>query len=146
VKHISSYLQNSRLKQQNSVDWLHSLWLRAAPESLQQVCKPVRYTDNCLTLSVDSPIWLSRLRQQHKTLLRQLRRSREFSSLREIRLQVDPRQVKPKRRKRTANPRSIPANSAELLRSTADHVGNPELGQALIRLANTAARLRKPDQ
>ena len=140
MKHFSSYLSQSGLKRQTSNDWLTGVWLRSAPPALQQICRPRIYHENCLTLQVDSSIWLSRVRQQQKSLIRHLRRSPEFASLGKIKLEVSPRQV-------TLNPtrpdhqrRKLSGNSKKLLLSSATHLSDPELRLSLERLVKTASR------
>ena len=139
MKHISSFLSKSGLKRQNSNDWLASVWQSKAPVALQQTCRPVTYHDYCLTLQVDSSIWLSRVRQQQKSLIRHLRRTREFSSLRKIKLEVSPRQVVKNKRMPKHLHQKISHSNKELLLDSAAHLSDPELRLSLERLAKTAS-------
>ncbi|MGB5225483.1 MAG: DUF721 domain-containing protein [Arenicellales bacterium] len=140
MKHISSYLSQSGLKRHVSNDWLVSLWQRTAPTALQQICRPKQYHENCLTLQVDSSIWLSRVRQQQKSLIRHLRRSREFSGLGKIKLEVSPRQMTTRHKRSNHHHRKLSGSNKKLLLDSAAHLSDPELRRSLERLAKTASR------
>lgn len=140
MKHISSYISQSGLKRQVSSDWLTGLWNRTAPSALQKVCHPSKYHENCLTLQVESSIWLSRIRQQQKSLIRHLRRSREFASLGKIKLEVSPRQMATPQKKPNHFHQKLSDSNKKLLLSSASHLSDPELSQSLVRLAKTASR------
>ena len=140
MKHISSFLSQSGLERNHSNDWLLSLWQRTAPTALQQICRPVTYHDNCLRLQVESSIWLSRVRQQQKSLIRHLRHTREFSSLGKIKLEVSPRQVLNNQKSPNQHHRKLSCNNKELLLDTAAHLSDPELKLSLERLAKTASK------
>ena len=139
MKHISSYLSQSGLKRQVSSDWLTGLWHRTAPSAIQKVCRPSKYHDNCLTIQVESSIWLSRIRQQQKSLIRHLRRSREFASLGKIKLQVSPRQMATRQKSSNHHHRKLSGSNKKLLLNTAAHLSDPGLSRSLERLAKTAS-------
>ncbi|MFW2437827.1 MAG: DciA family protein [Arenicellales bacterium] len=140
MKHISSYISQSSLKRQPSSDWLTGLWYRTAPPALQKICHPVKYHDDCLTLQVKSSIWLSRIRQQQKSLIRHLRRSREFASLGKIKLEVLPGQVTTPQKQANHFHQKLSDSNKKLLLSSANHLSDPELSQSLVRLAKTASK------
>jgi len=140
MKHISSYLSQSGLKRQASSDWLTGLWRRTSPPALQDICHPRKYHENCLTLQVESSIWLSRIRQQQKSLIRHLRRSREFANLVKIKLEVSPRQMLTPKKKANHFHQKLSDSNKKLLLSSASHLSDPELSQSLVRLAKTASR------
>lgn len=140
MKHISSYLSQSGLKRHLSNDWLVGLWQRSAPTALQQICRPKQYHDNCLTLQVNSSIWLSRIRQQQKSLIRHLRRSREFSGLGKIKLEVSPRRMATRHKRSNHHHRKLSGSNKKLLLDSAAHLSDPELRRSLERLAKTASR------
>jgi hypothetical protein len=139
MKHISSFLSQSGLKRHSSNDWLISVWQRTAPTTLQQTCRPLTYHDNCLTLQVESSIWLSRVRQQQKSLIRHLRHSPEFSSLGKIKLEVSPRQIAISQKGAKHHHRKLSSSNKELLLDSAAHLSDPELRLSLERLAKTAS-------
>ena len=139
MKHISSYLTKSGLQRRPSTDWLTASWLRAAPPTLQQVCRPTLYHENSLTLQVESSVWLSRLRQQQKSLIRHLRHTREFAALGKIKLEVSPRQLKPRQRKSGHHHQKLSARSKKNLLNSAAHLSDPELRHSLERLVRTAS-------
>jgi hypothetical protein len=140
MKHISSFLSQSGLERNHSNDWLLTLWQRTAPTALKQICRPVTYHDNCLCLRVESSIWMSRVRQQQKSLIRHLRHTREFSSLGKIKLEVSPRQVPHSQKTLDHHHRKLSCSSKELLLDTAAHLTDPELRLSLERLAKTASK------
>lgn len=140
MKHISSFLSQSGLKRQVSNDWLVTLWQRAAPTAIQQICRPRQYFDNCLILQVDSSIWMSRIRQQQKSLIRHLRNTREFSCLSKIKLEVSPRQLPTRQKRPTHQRRKLSDSNKKLLLNTAAHLSDPELRLSLERLAKTASK------
>ncbi len=140
MKHISSYISQSGLKRQASSDWLTALWHRTAPAALQQTCHPRKYEKNCLILQVESSIWLSRIRQQQKSLIRHLRHSHDFAGLENIKLEVSPRQITVIKHKPSHHHQKLSSNNRKLLLSSASHLSDPELSQSLIRLAETASK------
>jgi len=140
MKHISSYISQSGLQRQASSDWLTGLWHRTAPPALQKICHPGKYHDNCLTLQVESSIWLSRIRQQQKSLIRHLHRSREFAGLEKIKLEVSPRQVAIPQKQPNHFHQKLSDSNKKLLLSSASHLLDPELSQSLVRLAETASK------
>jgi hypothetical protein len=139
MKHISSFLAHSGLRQDNPNDWLNSLWQRSAPTALRQMCHPVTYHDNCLTLQVESSIWLSRVRQQQKSLIRHLRSTQEFSSLGKIKLEVLPRQITNSQKAANHHHRKLSSSNKKHLLASAAHLSDPELRQSLERLVKTAS-------
>jgi len=140
MKHISSYISQSGLKRQVSSDWLTGLWRRTAPTALQEICHPKKYHNNCLTLQVESSIWLSRIRQQQKSLIRHLRRSREFAGLGKIKLEVSPRRMAAIQKKPNYFHQKLSDSNKKLLISSANHLSDPELSSSLVRLAETASK------
>ncbi len=141
MKHISSYISQSSLKRQTSNDWLISLWQRSAPPALQQICRPKMYHENCLTLQVDSSVWLSRVRQQQKSLLRLLRLSREFAGISKLKLEVSPRKTTNGQKISKHYHRKLSGSNKKILLSSAEHISDPELSRSLQRLAETASKL-----
>jgi hypothetical protein len=140
MKHISSFISQSSLKSQTSNDWLVSTWQRSAPPALQQICHPKKYHENCLTLQVDSSVWLSRVRQQQKSLIRLLRLSREFAGIRKIKLEVSPRKTTNSQNTSKHYHRKLSGSNKKNLLSTAEHISDPELRLSLQRLAETASK------
>jgi len=140
MKHISSYLSQSGLKRHVSNDWLIDLWRRTAPIALQEICLPKKYHNNCLILQVESSIWLSRIRQQQKSLIRHLRHNREFAGLGKIKLEVSPRRMATIEEKPNHFHQKLSDSNKKLLLSSANHLSDPELGQSLSRLAETASK------
>jgi hypothetical protein len=140
MKHVSSYLTESGLKKQSTSDWLQSLWSRCAPQALQQTCRAKVFHNHCLTLQVESSIWLSRLRHQQKSLIRQLRQNREFSSLEKIKFEVSPRQETSTVPRPGCIREKLSDENKKMLLSSASDLSDPDLQDSLRRLAETASR------
>lgn len=138
MKHVSSLLRRSSLDRHAPIDLLQQLWVRAAPDYLQQVCNVRQYHDNCLVLQTHSPIWVSRIRQQESSLIRLLRQTREFTGLNRIKLEVVPRQVTARRKRRKPLRTGLSDQARSSLYATASRVSDPELRRALERLADSS--------
>jgi hypothetical protein len=135
MKHVSSILRRSGLDRHAPIDLLQQLWSRAAPEYLLQICSVRQFHDNRLVLQVSSPIWVSRIRQQESSLIRHLRQTREFAGLTTIKLEVVPRQVSVKRKRRKPQRPGLSKQARSCLSTAASQVSDPELREALQRLA-----------
>jgi hypothetical protein len=138
MKHVSSLLRRSSLDRHAPIDLLQQLWARAAPDYLQQVCSVRQYHDNCLILQTHSPIWVSRIRQQESSLIRMLRQTREFTGLNRIKLEVVPRQIAAPRKRRKSRRSALSGQARSSLYAAASQVSDPELRQALERLADSS--------
>ena len=136
MKHITALLRETGLRRQSTIDWLQQLWLRAAPEHLRSVCVPLRIDGTTLVLCVDTSVWLGRVRQQQQSLIRQLRKTREFSGLQSLRLELRPREIAaPVRRQRKPVRPALTQAQRKLFLATADQVSDTALAEALRRLA-----------
>lgn len=113
----------------------HNLDTRLAailgPE-LSSHCRIQNLREGCLQLQTDAPSWAARLRFELPRLLEQLRTIPALQQLRDIRIRVVPPEA----------PRAVPARRAKLSRTAAsilehaaDAVTDPELRDALRRLA-----------
>ena len=138
MKHVSSLLRHSGLDRHAPIDLLQQLWSRAAPDYLQQVCSVRQFHDNCLVLQVHSPIWVSRIRQQESSLIRHLRQTREFADLTAFKLEVVPRQLTVKRKRRKSRRPGLSKAARSCLNTAASQVSDPELRIALQRLAKSS--------
>ena len=135
MKHVSSLLRGSGLNRHEPIDLLQQIWSRAAPDYLQQVCSVRQYHDGHLVLQVHSQIWVSRIRQQERTLIRQLRQTRDFAGLNTIKLEVVPRQTSVRHRRRRPQRPPLSDQARSSLKASASSVSDPELRQVLLRLA-----------
>lgn len=99
--------------------------------------EPTNFEGGRLTITVRSPAWASRLRQQEAGLVRILRVDPVFRGLRDIKVRVQP--TDPVMKLTPAplrGPSRIPSQAARLVRSVADTVTDPQLRAALERLAD----------
>jgi hypothetical protein len=97
------------------------------------------YREGLLILACDSAAWATELRYQIPTLMQQLKRDKQFSDLKKIEQYVEPRQIKPPHQK-VGGPQKISNEAADSLRAAAKDQAHPGLKQALLNLANHAAR------
>lgn len=107
------------------------------PADLSAHCRVQNLRNGSLFLQADGPVWANRLRYQLPALQQQLTRLVKQEPLRDIRVAVVPAQAAPHPLKRRA---TISSESAQLLQETANSTADPQLREALQRLANHAKR------
>jgi len=120
-----------RAKQLNVLN----LWLQhRLPEGIRQHARIVNLTGDTLVLAADNAVWASRLRCLVPDLLHPLRDECGASDLRQVRVRVAIPQTstEPGRLPRLA----ISGNSANHLRTLANHTDDPELKSVLLRLSS----------
>ena len=140
AKKLASYLTDAALRRLGIAldrDQQHALeqaWLASADQPLAAHVRPLRYTDGCLILQAESPVWASKLRHQPQRLISALRRHAIFHELIGLQVRVVPieQAVVPSRHKRPA-PKLSPHTKA-LLDSVAEHTTDDALRDALRRL------------
>lgn len=91
-------------------------------------------TEDTLVLQIDSPAWATRLRYAEPDLLRLVNRMEGASNIRRVRVRVGMTD-EPRRRAPRPAP-ALSADTAALLRATAEHVDDARLRRALLRLAS----------
>ncbi len=90
-----------------------------------------------LTIVVDSPAWSTRLRFQSASLIRQINKKyKEFQGVNHIEIKIYPARVQ--RRAPPPVPRLISPSAAKGITQMANSLDNPNLKQALLRLASRA--------
>lgn len=90
-----------------------------------------------LTIVVDSPAWSTRLRFQSTGLIRQINKKyKEFQGVSRIDIKIYPARVQ--RRTPPPVPRLISPGAAKSITQMANSLDNPNLKQALLRLASRA--------
>ena len=110
--------------------------------SLAPHCRIGRFAPPQLTIVVDSPAWSTRLRFQSAGLIRQLHKKyKEFQGVSDIEVKIYPARLQ--RRERPAAPRQISPAAAEDITQMANSLDNPNLKQALLRLASRANKPNK---
>ena len=95
-------------------------------------CHVASWREGNLLLIVTDGHWATRLRYQHKRLLRQLMAFDEFANLTRIQFKVQPPTVHPGTAGHTLD---LSTNAAETIQATADGIRDPALRTALERLA-----------
>ena len=140
AKKLASYLTDSVLRRLgvtldlDQQQALEQAWTAAAGQPLAKHVRPLRYTDGCLILQAESPVWASKLRHQPQRLISALRRHAIFHELIGLQVRVVPiaQAAVPARHKRSA-PKLSPQTKA-LLDSVAEHTTDGALRDALRRL------------
>ncbi|HKQ30025.1 MAG TPA: DciA family protein, partial [Burkholderiales bacterium] len=89
--------------------------------------EPTSFEGGRLTVTVRSPAWASRLRQQEAGLVRSLRADPAFRVLRDIRVRIEPTDpiVKPAPAP-ARGPSRLSSQAARLVRSVAETVSDPQ--------------------
>lgn len=104
------------------------------PAECSAHCRATGLADGTLHLVADSPAWRARLHLYSSRIIKHFRRLGKFSVER-VKVRVGPGPA-PAPAARTPGPeRTLPPASARALRALADATGDPELQQALRRLA-----------
>jgi len=105
--------------------------------SLAPHCRIGGFAPPRLTIVVDSPAWSTRLRFQSPGLVRQLsNKYKEFQGVSNIEVKIYPARLK--RRTPPTVPRQISPAAADGITRMANSIDNPNLKQALLRLASRA--------
>jgi len=103
-------------------------------QPLTDHCQIARFEGDLLVLNVDSPVWASRLRYYIPTLLSQLKQNIPYlQGLKTIKITTTPPLPQP-----AAAPvkqRQISESAADDIQAMADTIADPELREALRRLA-----------
>ncbi len=140
AKKLASYLTDAVLRRlgipldREQQQALEQAWTTAAGQPLAGHVRPLRYTDGCLILQAESPVWASKLRHQPQRLISALRRHAIFHELIGLQVRVVPieQAAAPARHTRSA-PKLSPQTKA-LLDSVAEHTTDDALRDALRRL------------
>jgi hypothetical protein len=116
---------------------LRARWFELVGEPMAGHSEPTLYEGGTLTVTVGSPAWASRLRQQEPGLVRALKGDPLFRGLRQLRVRIQPTDPVVKASPlRTQAPSRISGKAARMVRSVAETVSDPELRAALERLGN----------
>jgi hypothetical protein len=139
---ISGYLRDSHRYEQlvthgRLLERLTRLVREALPSPCDQHCRVASIKQNTLVLSADTPAWSARLRFHMPQVMRILqdRHGMAFHSTRI--LVASPRASTPEIPKPRA---ALSEKSADLLRTAANSVSDPELRAALLRLSRRGHR------
>jgi hypothetical protein len=103
-------------------------------QPLTNHCQIARFEGDLLVLNADSPVWASRLRYYIPTLLTQLKQNiPDLQGLKTIKITTTPPLPRP-----VAAPvkqRQISETAADDIQAMADTIADPDLREALLRLA-----------
>lgn len=128
----------------DGVGTLRARWHALVGEPMAGHSEPTLYEGGMLTVTVRSPAWASRLRQQEAGLVHVLRADPRFRGLRELRVRIQPTDpvLKPVTLQAQAPSRISPA-AARMVRGVAATVVDDDLRAALERLAGVSDSNKK---
>jgi hypothetical protein len=109
----------------------------AIPEALRAHCKQASLRDGLLSLSVDSPVWVSRLKFLTPQLIEDLRKT--DLAINDCHVRASPEASLARAEGREAATFSPPAAADHLLQA-ADAIADPELATSLRRLADSLSK------
>jgi hypothetical protein len=136
IKALSSEILRRFGGHLDGVGTLRARWHALVGEPMAGHSEPTLYEGGRLTVTVRSPAWASRLRQQEPGLMRTLRADASFRGVRELRIRIQPTDpiVKPTPVP-TSSPSRISPAAARMVKSVAATVSDVDLRAALERLA-----------
>jgi|GEM_PF-570966 len=148
ARHVRGFLRNSTataslLDEIKRQDNLLEQVRRAIPAAIRSHCKQASIQNARLTLLVDSPAWVARLKLHSPQLLDALANTREHCTACECRVRVMPEQPAIAN-KNLAQGAPFSPNAARHLLQAAECVTSPELAESLKRLASNFAAHTPP--
>lgn len=114
---------------------LQRLFSQAAGAELAQQCQVTGIIGDALVLQATNAMWATRLRFNAPQLLQALRAYPEFAALKQLQCHINPTTPPPQRR--PAAPQALSSASSKALAEAAAQISDPQLKQALLRLART---------
>ncbi len=102
------------------------------PQPLHEHCQVANINNRVITISTDNAVWATQLRYQHQTITKALQASPNFKQIEFVKIRLSP----PKTQK--VKPCRTPLMSAtvsDTINASANSVTNPQLKEALLRLA-----------
>ncbi|VAW99151.1 hypothetical protein MNBD_GAMMA22-1446 [hydrothermal vent metagenome] len=139
-KKIRKYLSNSSNEFENlitralEISHLNAKLHSILDKSFKNHCDIANFRDATLIILTDSPAWLTRLRYQIPSLLKQLQQLPDFKGISQIKLRIQPKYVERKKRQLRREP--ISNLAASCLTTLADSVQDSELKTVLQQLAS----------
>ena len=140
AKKLASYLTDSVLQRlgitldRAQQQALEQAWTAASGQPLAGHVRPLRYTDGCLILQAESPVWASKLRHQPQRLISALRRHAIFHELTGVQVRVVPIEQDAAAPRQQRSVRKLSPQTKALLDSVAEHTPDEGLRDALRRL------------
>lgn len=116
-----------RLEDARAQSLLREQLIARLSPSIRPHCLAARLDGDTLVVLADSAVWATRLRYELPRIMGEI-------DARKFRIRVAPAESTPPRKRRA--PRKLPAEAAEILEQTAQGQVDPELAEALRRLAS----------
>lgn len=132
MKSISNLLQPKLIKKARDLDKLGHLIRSCLPNNCKEHVKIAGIKENYLILIVDSPVWSSRIRLYSNNILEMLK-EHNLTEVQQIRIRLS--QAEPLKPEKVYEKRHLDEYSSKLIEQTADSIDDPELKQALHKLA-----------
>ncbi|MDH5472022.1 MAG: DUF721 domain-containing protein [Gammaproteobacteria bacterium] len=137
MKSISNLINPQLLGKASQLNKLTRLVRSSLPSECRNHVSVADIRDQQLILITDSPVWSSRLRLYQNSILEMLKNHANIQLN-----QVHIKQTQPKHiaQAPALNNRYLSSSSAKLLKQTADSIDDPDLHQALSKLAGKIAK------
>ena len=132
MKSISKLLQSQLVNQARKLDKLEHLLHACLPDNCRQHVRIAGIKNSDLVLMVDSPVWSSRIRLYSNHIL-DMFKQQNLAEVQHIRIRLS--QAEPAQPEPVFEKRQLDADSSRLIEQTADSIDDPELKQALHKLA-----------
>lgn len=132
MKSISNLLQSKLVTKAKELDKLRQIVHACLPDNCKLHVKAAGIKDNSLILTVDSPVWSSRIRLYSNNIL-ELLGQHNIAKIQSIRIRLD--QAEPGRPEQKYEKRHLDHSSSKLIEQTAASIDDPDLKQALLKLA-----------
>ena len=132
MKSISNLLHSNLVKKARDLNKLGHLVHSCLPDNCRPHVQIAGIKDNCLVLIVDSPVWSSRIRLFSNNIM-DILKQHKLTEVQQIRIRLS--QVEPVKPEKVYEKRHLDERSSKLIEQTADSIEDPELKQALHKLA-----------
>lgn len=137
MKSITNLLNPRLLGKASQLDGITKLVRSCLPVECQNHVSVADIRDKQLVLVTDSPVWSSRLRLYQNSILEMLE---SHANLQLSQIRIKQTYPQPIVETPVSRPRYLAENSAILIKQTADSVDDPELREALSKLAKKTAK------
>jgi len=135
MQSINHFLNSRITEKEQLLEKLNQTILPLLPENCRPHISTSNYSDQVLTIIVDSPVWAARLRTQHKNISSALMDQLDLQ-VKAVKIKFQqPVITKPKAKKPCP---TLSLEAAKLIRQTASSIDDEELKATLLKLSDKA--------
>ena len=138
MKSLSSHIKQDLNVKAQHLAKLTQILRACLPQNCQQHVSVAGINDQQLILITDSPVWVSRLRMYTQNMLEMLEQHSNIK-ISQIRIKQSPPRV-PRKQVPVKKLRHLSPDTAEKITQTAASISDPELQQALLKLARNTSK------